>query len=600
MLDNIGLDTVCKIATYWGEVLGDKSIAHSAEHLAERVASGKLGVKTNEGFYRYPNPSFQNEGFVVDSDRRSPQGPRHHQRFLLKLVEAAIHPHMRPKFAPTGAALIVGKCASSRELAERLAHQGLDVHRIVGDSVSNVAASFGELIEQGPVDHLFCFAQKLECLRDPRQFDEQIIGEFELVRNWYQHLVSLNRLDSATFTGITYLGGDFGVNGPPAQPLGGALVGLARALFVEGAASNSLGPRTKVVDLPANSTPSDDVAKILLETAISQASVVTGSRNELIDRLANTEVGYAEGRRQVIRLVADKVSFFSVPALKPGQWIFTGGARGITAEVARTMGRQCGVSLHLVGRSLLPETDYTQLSEEELDQLKRDVMTNAYREGRKPNADWDVIARGMECQRNIQRMRDDGIEVTYHSCDVCDRAAVEQLFAEVRKHGPVRGIVHGAGVEITCRIEKKEKAGIRATIGPKSLGTLALMEASYDDPLEFFAAFGSLAGRFGGSGRADNLLANELQAKLIGWYRGHRPECKSVLFHWPGWAEVGMSARPESRRGLLARDHNLLSTADGVRFFMHELAIGAPSSEVAIIDDGELPPAWRHKESTNA
>ena len=174
------------------------------------------------------------------------------------------------------------------------------------------------------------------------------------------------------------------------------------------------------------------------------------------------------------------------------------------------------------------------------------------------------------------------------------------MFRQVRKHGPVRGIVHGAGVETTGRIEKKTTEAVRATVGPKSIGTLALMEEASADPLEFFVAFGSLAGRFGGIGQADYALANDLQAKLVGWHRSQRPECKSVLMHWPGWTDVGMSARPGSRRRLTAHGHRFLSCDDGVRFFLHELACGAQHVEVAIIDADELPVAWQDSGTTEA
>lgn len=60
ILDTIGLETA------WHVVKGrsDEKSQRFARLLEEYVSQGKLGVKTGEGFYRYPNPAFKQKGFV--------------------------------------------------------------------------------------------------------------------------------------------------------------------------------------------------------------------------------------------------------------------------------------------------------------------------------------------------------------------------------------------------------------------------------------------------------------------------------------------------------------------------------------------------------
>ena len=60
ILDNIGLETVWHITNS----LPDTKSQKFAALLKNYVDAGKLGVKTGEGFYKYPNPTFQDKNFI--------------------------------------------------------------------------------------------------------------------------------------------------------------------------------------------------------------------------------------------------------------------------------------------------------------------------------------------------------------------------------------------------------------------------------------------------------------------------------------------------------------------------------------------------------
>ena len=61
ILDTVGLDTAWHILSSQKD---KKSQAFSA-FLKDYVDAGKLGVKTGEGFYTYPNPRYKEKGFVA-------------------------------------------------------------------------------------------------------------------------------------------------------------------------------------------------------------------------------------------------------------------------------------------------------------------------------------------------------------------------------------------------------------------------------------------------------------------------------------------------------------------------------------------------------
>ena len=65
IMDTIGMQTIYNIETLWGEKLGDQSMLDRAALIKrDYIDKGKMGVSTGEGFYKYPNPAYQNPDFL--------------------------------------------------------------------------------------------------------------------------------------------------------------------------------------------------------------------------------------------------------------------------------------------------------------------------------------------------------------------------------------------------------------------------------------------------------------------------------------------------------------------------------------------------------
>jgi 3-hydroxybutyryl-CoA dehydrogenase len=64
MLDDVGIDTAWHITDYWAEVTGDAQLRANAALLRSYVDRGCTGIKSGEGFYRYPDPAYASPGFV--------------------------------------------------------------------------------------------------------------------------------------------------------------------------------------------------------------------------------------------------------------------------------------------------------------------------------------------------------------------------------------------------------------------------------------------------------------------------------------------------------------------------------------------------------
>jgi 3-hydroxybutyryl-CoA dehydrogenase len=64
IMDSIGLDTVWKVTDYWARQLNTGKALNNAAFVKKYVDEGKLGIKTNQGFYRYPNPAYARPDFI--------------------------------------------------------------------------------------------------------------------------------------------------------------------------------------------------------------------------------------------------------------------------------------------------------------------------------------------------------------------------------------------------------------------------------------------------------------------------------------------------------------------------------------------------------
>jgi len=65
IMDMIGLQTMYHVDILWGEKLNDQAMLNRAKYYKENyIDKGKLGASSGEGFYKYPNPAYQDPDFL--------------------------------------------------------------------------------------------------------------------------------------------------------------------------------------------------------------------------------------------------------------------------------------------------------------------------------------------------------------------------------------------------------------------------------------------------------------------------------------------------------------------------------------------------------
>ncbi len=182
----------------------------------------------------------------------------------------------------------------------------------------------------------------------------------------------------------------------------------------------------------------------------------------------------------------------------------------------------------------------------------------------------------------LQRLQAIGGEVIVAEADVCN---VEDMRTAVAKgeaaFGPIRAVIHAAGVVDDGPILAKSPAAVEEVFAPKLHGTHVLGGLFPDGRLDWMVLFASTSTFTGPAGQVDYVAANE----YLNAYAAARDGGKTrvVALNWGIWSGVGMAAetlaermgtRPPAPRLPVARPllHEASYDADGNRRFTTRLS----------------------------
>jgi len=277
--------------------------------------------------------------------------------------------------------------------------------------------------------------------------------------------------------------------------------------------------------------------------------------------------------------------------LQPGDLVvISGGARGVTAACALALAQRARPSFLLLGRSEFPGEEAPWLSGVEGEAaIKKALLEHGFPGERPtPRQLGDACRRilaGREVRSALARIADAGSQVMYRAVDARDPAQVAAAVAEAREaFGPVRGVVHGAGVLRDRRIEEKSAEDFSDVWSTKVDGLDALLEAAGGDALKVIALFTSVTGRFGRRGQCDYAAANEALTGRALREAALRQGCKVIAFDWGPW-EGGM-VTPALRREFEKEGIELIPLDAGAAHFAREISSPAAGAVERVIGAG--------------
>jgi acyl transferase domain-containing protein/NAD(P)H-dependent flavin oxidoreductase YrpB (nitropropane dioxygenase family)/NAD(P)-dependent dehydrogenase (short-subunit alcohol dehydrogenase family) len=406
----------------------------------------------------------------------------------------------------------------------------------------------------------------------------------------------------ATITSASKLGGSFGSSGSGAASE--TVAGLNRVWgagisgFMKCLAKEWPNVRVKAVDFEQTLLPSQ-IAKLVLTEMDAQEELEEnegGGSNAAVAAQKRVEIGYVnDGTARVglnVKLADIEISKSAsqTPAISidsSSVIVITGGARGITAEIALDLAEQFQPQLILIGRTPEPaaEPSYTAGLTSMRD-LKAAIMEQLKQSGQQVSiafveSQYQKLLRDREIRDNLQAMRAAGSKVEYLPVDVRDDEAFESAIELiVTEFGKIDGIIHGAGVIEDAFVKEKAQASFERVFTTKVNSARTLSKLAKGQDLKFMFLFSSVVGRTGNAGQCDYVSANEVLNKLaVTLNRSSSARVASIM--WGPW-NAGM-AQPELESLFAKYGWAMIAPTAGRKAFVEDLLYGQKDQAELVI-----------------
>jgi NAD(P)-dependent dehydrogenase (short-subunit alcohol dehydrogenase family) len=405
----------------------------------------------------------------------------------------------------------------------------------------------------------------------------EVKGLFYLAQAAADHFAQVGSEDKAWIVCATRMGGTFASTlsaTTPFSPTQGAVAGLLKTLALEWPAVTC-----KVVDFDINTPHQQLVACLLSEMAAADGIV---------------EVGYRENCRFVLQPEPASLNVDDNPILAidaNSVILVTGGARGITAEVAHHLAEKYRPVLLLVGRSALPDDEppdtiaLTGAQEIKTALIARLRATDEELMPARVEAAYTRLLQDREIRRNLRAMEAAGATVHYYQADMRVETDMASLLHQIyATHGRLDGVIHGAGIIEDKLLKDKSVASFDRVFDTKTDSAFLLSRLLQPESLKFLVFFSSVAGRFGNRGQSDYTAANEVLNKLAIMLDRHWPG-RVVSINWGPWLETGMAADRLKER-FEQQGVQLVSSAMGRQKLDEELHFGRKGQVEVILGRG--------------
>jgi acyl transferase domain-containing protein len=357
--------------------------------------------------------------------------------------------------------------------------------------------------------------------------DDSLIGNaFRLLRAAGPSLLQSAARGGAALLSVSRLDGCFGVNGlaPSASPTSGALAGMVKTAALEWP-----GVECKAVDLDSALSAPELAANLLVEELHKRGPSEVGITRQGCTVLELRPLSQQESTQR------------RSPRLERGDLVVaSGGARGITAQVAKALAASFGPRLVMLGRTPAPAPEaewLTGLHDETELTRALSARFGRFRTPQELAEESRRVLIGREIRRNLAAIAAAGSPVDYRALDLRHREQVFRTLDVIRaEYGPVRGLIHAAGVLADRRISDQTDAQFALVHETKVTGLQNLFDSIDPESLSLLILFSSSTARFGRKGQAAYAAANESLNKWAQRQALRLPRCRVVSYNWGPWA----------------------------------------------------------------
>ena len=446
-------------------------------------------------------------------------------------------------------------------------------NRIVG-SIDEFDAAHQSLGHVSHVIHLTALSEPADSAGLVPKFERDVKLLYEITRHCAKDLRSA---PGGMIVGATQMGGAFGFGGHSTSfsPVSGGVAGFLKTVSREWPEV-----RARVVDFEQTASPTQIAGTLWTELRYNDG---------------RSEVGYCDNKRIALASVKSPISneCATLHLNKDSVVLLTGGARGITAEIALELAQTFQPHLVLIGRSALPGPEPAEFAAAKSDAaLKALIIDRMNTTGQRPtpaliHGEFRRIKQGREIKANLAALEAAGARVDYRAVNVCDSEAFAALIDGVyARYGRIDGVVHAAGVIEDKLIEEKTPQSFDRVVAPKIKGAQTLAHQLHPEGLQFLAFFSSVSARYGNRGQCDYAAANEVLNKLA-INLNHKWSARVVSLDWGPWKTEGGMVSAELAKRFAEAGVEMIEPASGRKAFLEELLYGS-KSDAEVIFGGPL------------
>jgi len=440
----------------------------------------------------------------------------------------------------------------AEDIKERLTSLGYEAEVISLDNQESlqIPASLGGLIILSP---------------DKNIKDNFILNSFRLLRLCSPSLRKANEQTKTVFATVSVMDGLFGLGeGSKYNPMSGGLSGLSKTAGHEFPEVNC-----KAIDI---SPTAKDAASKIADEIFYDGAVEVGISEEGLYTLKTIEEGLGEDTASLDISKGDAI-------------LVTGGARGVTAEVAVAVAERFKATMILIGRSIPPVTEESWLSvlQDEV-AIKRGIISHAAQKlyPKEIEQKYRAILSNREVSENISRINSVGGQAVYYSADVRNRDSISKVLQDIKaKYGKIRGLIHGAGVLADKKIENKKDEEFEMVFSTKVFSLLNILEAIDGSELKTMVLFSSITGRVGRRGQIDYAAANEVLNKVAQQQSKLLPNCRVVSVNWGPW-DGGM-VNDALKKIFTKEGIGVIPLKEGAEYLVEEISSAKRDVEILVL-----------------
>ena len=393
-----------------------------------------------------------------------------------------------------------------------------------------------------------------------------LLDTFALIRACGSELKKVNGI----LASVTTLGGNFGFeNELKGNPVQAGLYGIIKTADKEWPEVHC-----KSIDVDSDSISSN----LLQKELFLEGPLEIGLANEKIFQLLLAEETLTERQEQPSLLNNDDLI------------VISGGARGVTAEVAVALAETYQCNLLLLGRSPEPEIEPEWLASlSEPAAIKKAILENAGEKLKPADIEkrYQSILANREIKSTLARIEQAGAKVQYCSADVTDPEVVANVIDVARiELGNVTGIIHAAGVLADRLIEDKTEEQFNSVYSTKVEGLQSLLSATDNDVLKLIVLFSSTTARLGRKGQVDYAAANEVLNKIAVHEKQQRKDCKVLSVNWGPW-DGGM-VTPALKKLFADEGVGVIDLKAGADYLIQEIESEGPVETVVLGESEKL------------